>query len=115
MSGPSRLTWMGNVFLATHPGYRPSITMRTALGGGEQNTFPIQVNLLGPDMETLIDYSLRLVAQAQQLKSLADPKVQVSMSNPELHVAVDRRRAADLGVSMATVGSTLRLMVAGDD
>jgi HAE1 family hydrophobic/amphiphilic exporter-1 len=30
-------------------------------------------------------------------------------------VAVDRSRAADLGVRMAAVGSTLRLMVAGDD
>src|SRR5262249_13673141 len=101
--------------LAGHPAYRPSITMRTALGGGEQNTFPIQANLVGPDMNVLIDYSLLLVAQAQQLKSLAEPKVQLNMNNPELHVAVDRRRAADLGISMATVGNTLRLMVAGDD
>ena len=30
-------------------------------------------------------------------------------------MAVDRARAADLGVRMATVGNTLRLMVAGDD
>src|SRR5207248_4836454 len=30
-------------------------------------------------------------------------------------VAVDRRRAADLGVRMATIGNTLRLAVAGDD
>jgi hydrophobic/amphiphilic exporter-1 (mainly G- bacteria), HAE1 family len=37
------------------------------------------------------------------------------VSNPEIHVAVDRRRAADLGVRMATVGNTLRLAVAGDD
>jgi HAE1 family hydrophobic/amphiphilic exporter-1 len=30
-------------------------------------------------------------------------------------VAVDRRRAADLGVRMATIGNTLRLAVSGDD
>ena len=39
----------------------------------------------------------------------------LSISNPEIHVAVDRRRAADLGVRMATIGNTLRLAVAGDD
>ena len=37
------------------------------------------------------------------------------MSNPEIMVAVDRRRAADLGVRMSTVGDTLRLMVSGDE
>jgi len=39
----------------------------------------------------------------------------LNVSNPEIHVAVDRRRAADLGVRMATVGNTLRLAVSGDD
>src|SRR5262249_21112827 len=34
--------------LIGHPGYRPSITMRTALGSGESGGFPIQANLLGP-------------------------------------------------------------------
>ncbi len=32
-----------------------------------------------------------------------------------MHVAVDRKRAADLGVRMSTVGNTLRLAVSGDD
>jgi HAE1 family hydrophobic/amphiphilic exporter-1 len=32
-----------------------------------------------------------------------------------VQVAVDRSRAADLGVRMSTVGNTLRLLVAGDD
>src|SRR5437763_10121132 len=49
------------------------------------------------------------------LPSLVDPKVSLNMANPEVRVDVDRRRAADLGVRMATVGNTLRLAVAGDD
>ena len=43
------------------------------------------------------------------------PKISLSVSNPEIHVAVDRKRAADLGVRMSTIGNTLRLAVAGDD
>src|SRR5262249_17983815 len=50
-----------------------------------------------------------------ELPSLADAKVTLNVSNPEIHVAVDRRRAADLGVRMSTIGNTLRLAVAGDD
>src|SRR5262249_4404661 len=56
--------------LSAHPGMRPAITTRTALGGGEQNSYPIQANLLGPDMNKLAEYSLRLLGRAQQEPSL---------------------------------------------
>ena len=101
--------------LAKHPGLRPSITNRNPLGGGESGGFPISANLLGPDLQVLADYSLKALAEAQKLPSLADPKVSLNIANPEIRVAVDRRRAADLGVRMQTVGDALRLMVAGDD
>ena len=65
--------------------------------------------------EVLASYSLRALEQAQKLASLADPKVSLNIANPEIRVSVDRRRAADLGVRMQTVGDALRLMVAGDD
>jgi hydrophobic/amphiphilic exporter-1 (mainly G- bacteria), HAE1 family len=100
---------------ATHPGYNPTVSMRSPLGGGEQGGFSIQANLLGPDMGKLSDYGLQLLAKAQQTPSLADAKTNVSNSSPEIRVAVDRGRAADLGVRMSTVGNTLRLMVGGDD
>ena len=69
----------------------------------------------GPDIDKLYDYSQQLLAKAQKLPSLVDAKIRLSNANPEVHVAVDRARAADLGVRMSTVGSALRLMVAGDD
>jgi len=102
--------------LAAHPGYRPSITSRNALGSGEgAGGFAISANLLGPDLEQLADYSKRALVAAQNLKSITDYKINLNVSNPEVHVAVDRRRAADLGVRMSTIGNTLRLAVSGDD
>jgi len=102
--------------LAKYPAYRPSLTSRNALGSGEgAGGYGISLNLLGPDLPQLSDYSLRVLAAAQKTPSLADPKLSLSVSNPEIHVAVDRKRAADLGVRMATIGNTLRLAVSGDD
>jgi HAE1 family hydrophobic/amphiphilic exporter-1 len=102
--------------LAKYPGSRPSISARNALGSGEgQGGFAISANIMGPDLKQLADYSLKALEAAQRVPSLAEPKVMLSISNPEIHVAVDRRRAADLGVRMATIGNTLRLAVAGDD
>ncbi len=102
--------------LAAHPGYRPSITSRNALGSGEgAGGFAIAANILGPDLQQIAEYSKRALVAAQDLKSITDYKINLNVSNPEVHVAVDRRRAADLGVRMSTIGNTLRLAVSGDD
>ncbi len=55
------------------------------------------------------------MAKGLQTPSLVDVKTTYSNASPEIHVAVDRARAADLGVRMSTIGSLLRLMVSGDD
>ena len=102
--------------LAAHPSYRPSITSRNALGSGEgTGGFAISANILGPDLAQIAEYSKKALVGAQQLATLTEVKIGLNLSNPEVHVAVDRQRAADLGVRMATVGNTLRLAVSGDD
>jgi len=102
--------------LSKYPGYRPSISSRNALGSGEgAGGYAISANILGPDLKQLTDYAMKALEVAQHTPSIAEPKLSLSVSNPEIHIAVDRRRAADLGVRMATVGNTLRLAVAGDD
>ena len=102
--------------LAAHPSYRPSITSRNALGSGEgAGGYAISANILGPDLDQLADFSMKALAAVREVPSITEPKITLSVSNPEIHVAVDRKRAADLGVRMATIGNTLRLAVAGDD
>jgi len=102
--------------LSKSPASRPSVSARSALGSGEgQGGFAVSANILGPDLAQLSGYALKALEAAQQLPSLTEPKLSLSVSNPEIHVAVDRRRAADLGVRMATIGSTLRMAVSGDD
>jgi HAE1 family hydrophobic/amphiphilic exporter-1 len=101
--------------MTKYPAYKPSVIVRGALGGGEGSAFPIQATLLGPDMRVLADQAMRLLVLAQKNPLLTDPKVTVNVSNPEVRVAVDRHRAADLGVRIATVAGALRLMVAGQD
>jgi HAE1 family hydrophobic/amphiphilic exporter-1 len=102
--------------LIKFPATRPSITSRNALGSGEgQGGYAISANILGPDLKQLTDYSMRALEGALKMPGIAEAKLSLSVSNPEIHVAVDRRRAADLGVRMSTVGNTLRLAVAGDD
>ena len=103
--------------MAKHPGANPTVVARSPLsgGGGGGGASSINVSLLGPDIDKLYDYSQKILETAKSTPSLVDARTDYSNASPEVQVAVDRSRAADLGVRMATVGSTLRLMVAGDD
>ena len=58
--------------MASHPGYKPTIVMRTPIGGGESSAYPIQVNLTGPDLRKLSDYALQLLQKVQPMPALSD-------------------------------------------
>jgi hydrophobe/amphiphile efflux-1 (HAE1) family protein len=101
--------------MTAYPNYKPSVLMKTPLGGGESSFYPIQLNLLGPDLRRLANYSLKLLDRANRIPGVTDAKVSVNLSNPELRVSVDRQRAADLGVRIGDLARALRLMVSGED
>src|SRR5262249_2551751 len=82
--------------MAAYPSYKPTIVMRSLIGGGETAAYPIQVNLIGTDLRKLSGYALKLLADVQAMPAISDSKAVVNLSNPELRVAVDRQRAADL-------------------
>lgn len=100
--------------MATHPGLNSSVISRNPLGGGGGGG-ALSASLVGPDIGKLYDYSLQMLAKAKETPSLVDTRTDYSDASPEVQVAVDRARAADLGVRMSTVGNTLRMMISGDD
>jgi HAE1 family hydrophobic/amphiphilic exporter-1 len=101
--------------MTKYPAFKPTVILRTPLGGGEASSYPIMVNLTGPDLQQLAQYSLRLLAAVQKMPIITDSKAVVNLSNPELRVSVDRQRAADLGVRVSDLARALRLMVSGED
>ena len=101
--------------MTAHPGYKPTIVMRTPIGGGESASYPIQLNFTGPDLRQLSGYALSMLGDVQAMPFLSDSKAVVNLSNPELRVSVDRQRAADLGVRISDLARALRLMVSGED
>ncbi len=82
--------------------------------GGEQ-WFPIRAIIRGPDIPQLVEISKQVAARMREFPGLVDINPNLNLNSPELQVKVDRQRAADLGVRMADVGSTVRLMYSGRD
>lgn len=80
-------------------------------GGGE--TAPVQYNLRGDDLSELAEAANAVADRLRETEGFADVDITYRSGRPELEVALDRRRADDLGVMGGSVGSTVRTLVAG--
>ena len=66
----------------------------------------------GASLDELAEVSARVVARMQQLPGLANADSDLRVENPQLDVIFDRERAADVGVPVASVADSLRLLIA---
>ena len=90
-------------------GVRTNIAMPNALRGGWGS--PVQAVIGGPDYEQLGEWSVKLAALAESNPGLVGVDQSYKPRKPQIRVAIDRDKAADLGISLQTVGRTLETML----
>lgn len=95
--------------LSKLPGVRAVPILPTSLRGGFGS--PVQAVLGGPDYERLAAWSDQLVALAEKNPGLTGVDSSWKDNKPQIRVAIDRDRAADLGVSLQNVGRTLETVL----
>jgi HAE1 family hydrophobic/amphiphilic exporter-1 len=108
------------VMVALRQRFRKFTDMRTQvrniagfnIGGG---TFDVDLALRGPELDKLSEYGEILKVKARELGGVVDVDTTLRLDKPELRVAIDRQRAADLRVDTQQIATALRLMVGGDD
>lgn len=93
---------------------RISVAPAAAFSGGGMTNADIQYMIGGPDMRKLEEYSKGVMAAMRQIEGAVDVDSTLSLGKPQFGVVIDRAKAADLGVSVADIANTLRLLVAGD-
>jgi multidrug efflux pump len=76
-------------------------------GGGS----PVQVVIGGTDYAELVQWRDILMQRMQENPGLSNVQSNYEERKPQVKVAVDRNRAADLGVSLQTVGRTLETVL----
>jgi len=91
------------------PGVRASVFTPTAFNWGA--TAPVQAVLQGPDYEMLRQWSEKILNRAEHNPGLTNLDTDYKERKPQMKVSVDRNRAADLGVSLETIGHTLETML----
>jgi multidrug efflux pump len=87
------------------PGVRANAFQPGSLGGGFNK--PVQAVIGGPDYQKLAQWSEKIARLAEQNPGLIAVDTDYRERKPQIRVAIDRNRAADLGVSLETVGRTL--------
>ncbi len=99
--------------LAQYRNITYNVRLPSTLGG--ETWFPIRAVIRGPDLYKLLDISKEAADRMRQFPGLVDVNPTLNLSSPELQVKVDRQRAADLGVRMGDIATTVRLMFSGQD
>src|SRR5205085_5532044 len=74
----------------------------------------IWFNLLGPDPDTLGKLSAQFAAEVAKVPGIVDLETSDKAANPALSIRLNNDAAADLGISVQQVGSTIRPLLAGD-
>jgi HAE1 family hydrophobic/amphiphilic exporter-1 len=94
--------------LAAVPGIRVFIQNRPAINVGGQTTKSLyQFTLQGLDTDQLYEYAPKLEERLKTLPGFRDVSSDLQISNPQVHMGVDREKAASLGISMQQVQSAL--------
>lgn len=87
----------------------------SAFGGSGPKSAPVQYVLRGPDLKKLDEYSTKIAEAVRAVPGVAQADTTFREPRPEIHVTIDRARAAELGVTVQDVAMALRVLVGGTD
>jgi HAE1 family hydrophobic/amphiphilic exporter-1 len=92
---------------------RSDVSYVNAFSAGQKNA-EIMFVVNGPDLTRLAAISDVLMKKLSQVPGIVDVDSSLIFGKPELGVTVARSKASDLGISVADVSETLRVLVGGE-
>jgi hydrophobic/amphiphilic exporter-1 (mainly G- bacteria), HAE1 family len=97
--------------LARIVGLEVSVGQSSGVGGSSK---PLQLSILGDGDQELRRISDQVTAALKAIPGATEVDSSIEDVRPTLAIRIRREAASDLGVSIATIGDTLRPLVAGD-
>ncbi|RKH54864.1 efflux RND transporter permease subunit, partial [Corallococcus llansteffanensis] len=99
--------------LNSYPGLRAVVQDLSQAGFTAQRGFPVEFSVRGSDWDKLVEASQSLKDQLQASGKVVDLDTDYQLGQPELRITPDRARAADVGVPIQAVASTVNALVGG--
>ena len=100
--------------MADYPDLRVAVQDVSAIQGTGFRQVDIDLNLRGPDMKKLQEFSNQVAAWMRGRAEYVDVDTSLSLRKPELRIRPDRERASDLGVSIQSISTTANLLIGGE-
>jgi multidrug efflux pump subunit AcrB len=95
------------------PGAKPTVMQMPVKGIRKLGEADIEVKIKGQEMDKLFDLARQTSESMNKLAHFTNVYVSMDMTKPEYQVEVDRVRAAELGISVVDVASTVRSLISG--
>jgi multidrug efflux pump len=99
--------------LNSHPGLRAVVQDLSQQGFTARRGFPVEFSVRGSDWDQLVVEADRVAQELRASGKVVDIDTDYQLGMPELRIAPDRARAADLGVPTEDIASAINLLVGG--
>ncbi|HEV2064827.1 MAG TPA: efflux RND transporter permease subunit, partial [Thermoanaerobaculia bacterium] len=99
--------------LNSYPGLRAVVQDLSQSGFTAQRGFPVEFSVRGPDWDKLVAASDEISRELAASGLAVDIDSDYRLGMPELQITPDRARAADVGVPVESVATTLNALVGG--
>ncbi len=101
--------------LAEYPDIRSAVQDVQVVSSSAFKNAQLDFSLTGPDSRQLEEYAEQIVRWMRSRPDLfCDIDTNAATRNPELQVRINRDRAADLGIDIRSIATTLNLLVGGE-
>jgi HAE1 family hydrophobic/amphiphilic exporter-1 len=95
------------------PGLKGTSENISLIGGGQRNV-PIQYAIRGTDLEALQTSTQQIAREFAKRPGIVDVDTSLETGKPEVKVYIDREKAADLGINIATIAEAINFLIGGE-
>jgi hydrophobe/amphiphile efflux-1 (HAE1) family protein len=99
--------------LNSYPGLRAVVQDLSQAGFTAQRGFPVEFSVRGSEWDELVRQTERIKGELAASGAVVDLDSDYQLGMPELSITPDRARAADLGISVEEIATTLNALVGG--
>ena len=94
------------------PGLKTSFATMSMWGSA--NVSPVQIEIIGSDLDQVTKYSNTVADIVAQTKGIVDVVSSWEEGKPEVQIEVDREKAAKMGLTLGEIGLAVRTAIEGD-
>lgn len=97
------------------PGFKAYVEDISPVATAGRRGAPLQIDLKGPEMERLEKISEQIMGEMVNSPGIVDVSSDLELTKPEVRVLIDRNRAADVGVDIREISSSIQQLVGGQE